>query len=104
MIDTDRLVADVRRRFPAYYAQATVWEMAWLDALVMARAAYLLGIGTPREGVEPKARVELERATDLIEKRFVELRDRVRTSIAFQHLSAQEQRRAEMELFVVEVA
>ena len=103
MIDPLRLVTEARQAYPGYYARASPGEMALFDGLVLARAAYLLGVRTPREGVDPVARVELERATDLIEKRFVEFRDKVRLTVSFQQLPGTDQRRAERELFAIEM-
>jgi hypothetical protein len=98
MIDPLRLVAEARQAYPGYYTRASPGETALFDGLVLARAAYLLGVRTPREGIDPGARVELERATDLIEKRFVEFRDKVCQTLTFRRLPGSDQRRVEREL------
>jgi hypothetical protein len=103
MIDPLRLVAEARQAYPGYYARASPGETALFDGLVLARAAYLLGVRTPRMGIDPGARAELERATDQIEKRFVEFRDKVRRTLTFQQLPGPDQRRAEQELFAIEM-
>jgi hypothetical protein len=56
MIDTGKVIASVRQTFPRFYAAGIPADGALLDALALARAALLLGIGTPRdrEGGDPR--------------------------------------------------
>jgi len=49
MIDTGKVIATTRTAFPLFYATAPAEDGALLDALALARAALLLGMGTPRD-------------------------------------------------------
>ncbi|HRE04616.1 MAG TPA: hypothetical protein PKX00_03340 [Opitutaceae bacterium] len=102
MIDTGKVVASVRQSFPRFYAAETPDDGTLLDALALARAALLLGMGTPRDRDGGEAQAFLEKVTDAIERRFTYLRERVRESMSFQILTAEEQARMEAALFTVE--
>lgn len=102
MLDTGKVVASVRQAFPRYYAAGIPEDVTLLDSLALARAALLLGMGTPRDREGGDAQAFLEKATDAIERRFTELRERVRESTSFQIQTTEEQGRIEAALFNVE--
>ena len=102
MIDTGKVIATTRKAFPLFYATAPSKDGALLDALALARAALLLGMGTPRDPNGGEAQALLEKATDAIERRFTELRERVRRSTTFQLLARDEQTQIESALFKLE--
>lgn len=101
IIDTGKVVGSVRQAFPRYYAAGIPEGAALLDALALARAAFLVGVGAPRDRDGGDAQAFLERATDAMERRFTQLRERVRKSTSFQIQTAQEQARMEASLFSV---
>ncbi len=72
-------------------------EIAEFDGLILARAAYALGMATLRH-VGPDRGSGLDQATDRIERR-----EMVVSSDAFHGLPDEEQNRIERELFEVEV-
>jgi hypothetical protein len=80
---TSTLLELARREYPSYFAAATGRETAWLDALVVARAEYVIGISRPRDSVHGSERMALERETDAREREFSKLRDLVSRSATF---------------------
>jgi hypothetical protein len=101
MIDTGKVTASVRQAFPRYYAAGIPEDAALLDALPLARAALLLGMGTLRDRDGGDAQAFREKATDAVKRRFTELRERVRESTSFQIQTSEEQARIEAALFNV---
>lgn len=104
MINQNHVVSSVRQTFPRFYATGNLEDGVLLDALALARAALLLGMGTPRDQDGGEAQAFLEKATDAIERRFTELRERVRESKSFQIQTVEEQARIEAALFTIEEA
>lgn len=102
MIDTGKVIATTRQAFPQFYAAEITEDGTLLDALALARAALLLGMGAPRDREGGDAQAFLEKATDAMERRFTQLRERVRESTSFQIQTAEEQARMEAALFTVE--
>jgi hypothetical protein len=90
MLESDRvatLLELARRELPSFFSVASAREIAWLDALVVARAALVIGVSQPRHTLSKDERMALERATDAREREFSELRDLVRQSPAFASMS-----------------
>ena len=85
--------------FPYYYAMGNAQHIAWLDALVLARANYVSGLGTPRTGLDDDQRRQLERTTDRDEQMFTGMRDAVRGSDTYQKIPTAERQRMDRELF-----
>jgi hypothetical protein len=61
-MDTTKIITSVRQTFPRFYATRIPEDAALLDALAMARAAILLGAGTPRGREGGDAQAFLEKA------------------------------------------
>lgn len=102
MINAPGLLLAARKAYPTFYANAEPMEIAELDGLILARAAYALGMATLRH-VGPDRGSGLDQATDRIERRFMEHREMAVSSDAFQRLPDEEQSRIERELFEVAV-
>lgn len=99
VIDTSKVVASVRQAFPRFYAAGIHEDATLLDSLALARAALLLGMRTPRDPEGGDAQAYLEKATDAVERRFTEMRERVRESTSFQIQTTEAQARIEAVLF-----
>ncbi len=83
-------LGDARRDFREFYLLATPEDEGLLDGLVMAHAALVVGINTPRENVAPVIRHELEKTADSVERLFTDLREAVRDCPTFQRVSGGE--------------
>lgn len=72
-----------RKSFPLFYATTRPEDILKMDALVLAHAALVVGLNTPRKGESLEDREELERLTDVSEALFTELRSSVRRCTTF---------------------
>jgi hypothetical protein len=97
----DRLVAQARREFTAFYSAATPRDAVMLDALVLAHAALVFAMNMPRSHLPPWLRTEIERATNGNEDLFTELRNEVEACATFEQLGDEEQGRVRRVLFDV---
>jgi hypothetical protein len=86
LIDDAAILRRARVGYSAFYAAAAAEEAAVLDGYLLARAAFRLGVAAPREGIDGPVRERLERATDGMERRLLELRDRLVKLPAFLRL------------------
>lgn len=101
--DRTELLADARRAFREFYATASVTEEWALDALVMAHAALVIGLNTPRQGLDAEERNELERATETAEQEFSRMRDIVRDCPAYRRISEEERAALEALICTIQV-
>lgn len=92
-------VAQARSEFCRFYGIATPEEGSMMDALVLAREAFLQNMQIPRQPLPPELRSAVEKMTDAFERLYTVLREAVRNSSAFARIDDAEQARIERELF-----
>ena len=81
------ILTEARRSFRSFYDTATVEDVLWMDALVLAWVGLTHGITVPRDTIPASDRLTFERACDALERHYVVVRDNVRGSCTFEHLS-----------------
>ncbi len=96
-------LADARHDFPQFYAMATTADKMLMDAVVMMHAALVVGMNTPRAGLNAKGRVDHERACIDAEQEFSRMRAAVRACPTFQRVSDAERFAIETVAFRVPV-
>lgn len=97
----DDFLADARRDFQEFYATATVQDKCRMDGLVMAHAALVVGMNTPRDGLNRASRAALERECIEAEQVFTQLREAVRACPSYAKASDGE--RCAIEKFALRV-
>ncbi len=93
----DAVLQQARRSFAAFYDTATTTDATWFDGLVLAHVTLTEGMKIPRESLPD--RLDLERACDEAEQRFMKARDAVRECSTFRRLVPGDQKRIEAVLF-----
>src|SRR5688572_19292847 len=102
-LELERALLNVgRREYTEFYRRARLVDSTMMDALVLCRSTLRNGLNEPRDYMPPEFRLSFERVCNHTEQVFTTLREKVRTSVAFQSLNPDERSHIERTLFTVE--
>ena len=93
------LLAGTRPMFRAFYSTATAEDSTLLDSVIVASVTLRQATEIPRSEIPPGDRIEVERQTNEVERRFMTACQRVRECATFRKLVPGDQRRISAILF-----
>lgn len=97
------LLEAARRSFPEFYRLGDPVELDALDALVLAYAALALGMHTRRPRGDQELARKLDRATDISETLFMQLKEAVQACPVLGRIPTEERRRIAETVFQMQV-